>query len=190
MFRLNEFGNDTLRIGIAPRDNNGEIIKSEGVSFYVFKCMNYKVNMDGKTNYRDLTNFINGIEHIVEMYNKGNPEGEKLQFSDSYVNSKTEHVVSFTFGITEREGVPYRVLVIKDRFKVMEQGNQITKELQQMYAFRDEEELKKFLQFLKMFKSNHINFMCHMIVSELKQTIKDSVGDQIRMIVREEINRK
>jgi hypothetical protein len=190
MFRLNEFGNDTLRIGIAPRDSNGEVIKSEGVSFYIFRNMNYKVNLDGKINYRDLSNFIDGITHIVNTYNNGNPNGEKLQFSDSYVNAKTDHVITFTFGVTEREGIPYRILVIKDRFKVRENGKEVNKELQQIYTFRDDEELSKFIKFLKMFKSNHINFMCHMIVSELKQSIKDSVGEQIRMIVRDELNRK
>lgn len=190
MFRLNEFGNDTIRVGIAPRNKDGSINKTEGISFYMFKNMNYKVNIDGKVNYRDLENFVNGVSEIVEKYNKGNPEGEKLQISDSYVNTKTDHVVSFTFGITERDGIPYRLLIIKDNFKVTENGQAVNKELKQIYTFRDDDELKRFIRFLKMFLSNRINFICHLIVAELKQVIKDSVGDQIRLIVREEINNR
>lgn len=179
MFRLNEFGNDTLRIGITPRDEKGDQLKDQSVSFYVFRNMNWKVNREGNINYRDLENFINGINHIEEVYAKGNPDGEKLQFSDVYTNMKTEHVISFAFGITEKEGVPYRLLFIRDKFK--------DKELKQTYTFRDEEELKRFVKFLKMFLRHSINFICHLVVSELKEVIKDSVGEQIRLVVRDEL---
>lgn len=179
MFRMNEFGNDTLRIGITPRDEHGDQIKEESVSFYVFRNMNYKLSREGNINYRDLTNFLNGIKHICSTYEKGNPDGEKLQFSDTYTNVKTDHIISFAFGITEKEGVPYRVLFIRDKFK--------DKELKQTYTFRDDDELTRFVKFLKMFLSKSINFICHLVVSELKEIIKDSVGDQLRVIVRDEI---
>ncbi len=182
MFRMNEFGNDTLRIGITPRDEKGDQIKDQAVSFYVFRVMNWKTNREGQTNYRDLTNFINGIKHIVKTYEAGNPEGEKLQFSDTYTNVKTEHTISFAFGITEKDGVPYRLLWIKDKCS---KG-----ELNQTYTFRDQEELDRFVKFLKMFMNKSINFIVHMVVSELKETIKDSVGDQIRMIVRDELRNR
>lgn len=182
MFRMNEFGNDTLRIGITPRDEKGDQIKDQAVSFYVFRVMNWKTNREGQTNYRDLTNFINGIKHIVKTYEAGNPEGEKLQFSDTYTNVKTEHTISFAFGITEKDGVPYRLLWIKDKCS---KG-----ELNQTYTFRDQEELDRFVKFLKMFMNKSINFIVHMVVSELKETIKDAVGDQIRMIVRDELRNR
>ena len=182
MFRMNEFGNDTLRIGITPRNEHGDQIKEESVSFYVFRNMNYKVSREGNTNYRDLTNFLEGIKHICEEYDKGNPEGEKLQFSDTYTNVKTDHLISFAFGITEKEGIPYRVLFIRDKFK--------DKELKQTYTFRDDEELKRFTKFLKMFLNKSINFIVHLVVSEFKEVIKDSVGDQIRMIVRDELRQQ
>ena len=180
MFRMNEFGNDTLRIGITPRDEKGDQIKDQSVSFYVFRNMNWKTNREGNINYRDLTNFITGIKHIVSEYEKGNPNGEKLQFNDTYNNVKTEHTISFAFGITEKDGVPYRILWIKDKCA---KG-----EINQTYTFRDQEELDRFVKFLKMFLNKSINFIVHMVVSELKETIKDSVGDQIRMIVRDELN--
>ena len=182
MFRMNEFGNDTLRIGITPRDEKGDQIKDQAVSFYVFRVMNWKTNREGQTNYRDLTNFINGIKHIVKTYEAGNPEGEKLQFSDTYTNVKTEHTISFAFGITEKDGVPYRLLWIKDKCS---KG-----ELNQTYTFRDQEELDRFVKFLKMFMNKSINFIVHMVVSELKETIKDAVGDQIRMIIRDELRNR
>jgi len=182
MFKLNDFGNDTLRIGITPRNDKGDQIKEEAVSFYVFRNMNYKVNREGKINYRDLYQFINGIKHIVDTYEKGNPEGEKLQFTDTYVVTKTEHVVSFAFGITEKDGIPYRILYIRDKFK--------DKELKQSYTFRDKDELDRFVKFLRMFLYRSVNFIVHLIVSELKETIRDAVGDQIRMIVRDELRQQ
>lgn len=182
MFRMNEFGNDTLRIGITPRDEKGDQLKDQSVSFYVFRNMNWKISREGNINYRDLTNFINGIKHLEEVYAKGNPDGEKLQFSDTYTNVKTEHVISFAYGITEKEGVPYRLLFIRDKFK--------DTELKQTYTFRDTEELRRFVKFLKMFLSHSINFICHLVVSEIKEIIKDSVGEQLRLIVRDELRNR
>lgn len=164
MFRMNEFGNDTLRIGITPRDEKGDQIKDQSCSFYVFRDMNWKTSIDGRINYRDLDNFICGVEHILEVYEKGNPSGEKLEFSDSYCNVKTDHVISFSFALIEINGKPKFILNIADKSRECD--------LTQTYQFRGAYELARFISYLKMFLDEEVNFIIHMVVAEMKEILK------------------
>lgn len=175
-FALDENGNDRVRIGSTPRDSTGAYDTEKGVTVTLYKN-SFKTTRDGSPNYRNVEVFYKAIVDMVKQY-KENPDTATKQFSSSYINSVTGHKMQYAFCIVEKDGIPSYVLYFSESF------NDTVKK--SMYRFKDEEELERFTDQIKLFCDEWIQMTSHLIYSEMNAIISKAVGEQLSQVVKEE----
>ena len=175
-FALDENGNDRIRIGSTPRNSTGAYDTEKGVTVTLYKN-SFKTTKDGSPNYRNVEVFYKAIVDMVKQY-KDNPNTTVTQFSSSYINSVTGHKMQYGFGITDKEGIASYVLYFNESF------NDATKK--SIYRFKDEEELERFTDQLKLFCDDWVQMTSHLIYSEMNNIISKAVGEQLAQVVKEE----
>lgn len=177
-FALEENCNDRVRIGSTPRTDTGAFDVKKGINVVLYKN-SFKTTKEGTPNYRNVEVFYTTIKDMMKQY-KNNPSTATKQFSCSYINAVTNHTMQYAFAITEKDGLPAYVMYFADTFE----GNT----QKQIYKFKDEEEVEKFTDMLKLFNDEWIHMTSHLIYSEMREIVNKAVGEQLQRVVSEEIN--
>lgn len=173
---MNTNGTDAVGLSITPCTKDE---KTNSFRFYndrkqYASVLNFGPDTfsDGRPNNRHLKNFCNALEKLIKL-KKGN-------FSFNYKDKITNNVKNVLIGIGNKTEVP--------TFNVaMWTGDNPKTSL--IYTFKDEKEICEFLKFLKVFKSPRINEMLHIVISSVEETIRKSFGEQMRLIIADEIQK-